>query len=177
MASAFLTLPVVYLTFSLEGRADAVATVIQAVIQIAGTMLFVAIVLYLKKLLNSVFNFYDTDRNINLLLITSIIIGGLSIVALYFEPLREPFGSAVVVMLVAQGMVQVQFGYKLRKLPYDLGGMLKPFCYANMATGIFLASVVLIPLGILSSAISDLMLGTIFFSISRLATVDDSERA
>jgi hypothetical protein len=46
---------------------------------------------------------------------------------------------------------------KLLKLPDDLGGMLKPFCYANMATGIFLASIVLIPLGILTSAISDLM--------------------
>ena len=36
--------------------------------------------------------------------------------------------------------------------------MLRPFCYANIATGILLASIVLIPFGILTSAISDLML-------------------
>jgi len=65
--------------------------------------------------------------------------------------------------------VQLQFGYKLLKLPDDLGGMLKPFCYANMATGIFLSSIVLLPLGILASAISDLMLGTIFLSVSKSA--------
>lgn len=177
MVSAFLTVPIVYLSYVIESRTDAVATVIQAVIQITATMLFVAIVLYLKKLLNTVFTFHDTDRNINLLLLASIVMGVLSMGALYFEPLKESLGSAVIVMLIAQGIVQVQFGYKLLKLPYDLGGMLKPFCYANMATGVLLASVVLIPLGILISAISDLMLGTIFFNISRLATEDDSKRA
>jgi hypothetical protein len=36
-----------------------------------------------------------------------------------------------------------------------------------MATGILIASVVLILVGVLVSAISDLMLGTIFFTIAR----------
>lgn len=177
MASAFLTLPLVYFSYLLESRTDVVAGFLQASIQISGTCLFVAIVLYLRRLLNRVFKFHDADRIINLLVLSSIVIGVLSMGTLFVSPLKESLESAVIVMLIVQGMVQVQFGYKLLRLPYDLGGMLKPFCYANMATGIMLASVLLIPLGIVISAISDLMLGTIFFNISRLAMEDDSERA
>lgn len=177
MASAFLTLPLVYLSYLLEGMIDSYAAVIQTIIQISGTVLFVAIVLYLKRLLNSHFNFHNTDRNIALMIIASIVTGVLSSAALCYPPLKEPIGTVVIVILVALGIVQVQFGFKLLKLPNDLGGMLKPFCYANMATGILLASVVLIPLSILASAISDLMLGTIFFNMSKLARVDALKRA
>ena len=167
MASAFLTLPLVYLSFKLEGRIDVKATVIQALIQTFGTFLFVAIILYLKKLLNSLFNFHDTDRNLDLMIVTGAVTGIISPVALYAPPLKASVEQAVIIILIVQGIVQLQFGYKLLKLPGDLGGMLKPFCYANIATGIFLASIVLIPLGILASAISDLMLGTIFLSVAK----------
>lgn len=169
MASAFLTLPLVYLSSLLESSGTANAPAIRTVIQVAGSVLFALIVLYLKKFLNSRCNFHDTDRSIVLLLITSIVTGVLSIGALYHLPLKEPIGSVVMVLLVVQGIVQLQFGYKLRKLPDDLGGLRKPFCYANMATGVLLASVVFMALSILVSAISDLMLGTIFFHMSRLA--------
>jgi hypothetical protein len=167
MTSAFLTLPLVYLSFKLEGRIDLEATVSQTIIQIFGTVLFVAIILYLRKLLNSLFNFHDTDRNIDLMIVTGAVTGIISTVALYVPSLKGSVEYAVIVILIVQGIVQLQFGYKLLKLPDDLGGMLRPFCYVNMATGIFLASIVLIPMGILASAISDLMLGTIFFSVSR----------
>lgn len=177
MASAFLTLPLVYISYTMESRTDVLSKVIQTGIQLSGTILSVAVVLYLKKLLNSVFAFHDTDRNINLILISSFVIGVLSMVGLYCTSLKESLGSVAIVVLIAQGMVQVQFGYRLLNLADDLGGMHKPFCYVNMATGILLASVVLIPLGVLVSAFSDLMLGTIFFNMSRSATVDDSERA
>ena len=169
MASAFLTLPLVYLSFKLEGRIDVKATVIQTIIQAFGTVLFVAIILYFRKLLNVLFNFHDTDRNIDLMIVTGAVTGIISTVALYLPSLKESVEYAVIVILIVQGVVQLQFGYKLLKLPDYLGGMLKPFCYANMATGIFLASIVLIPLGILASAISDLMLGTIFLSMSKSA--------
>jgi peptidoglycan biosynthesis protein MviN/MurJ (putative lipid II flippase) len=81
--------------------------------------------------------------------------------------LKEPLGYALIVVLVLLGIVQVQFGNRLLKLSNNLDGMLKPFCYANMATGILLATVVLIPLSIPVSALSDLMLGTIFFNMSK----------
>lgn len=176
MASAFLSLPLAYLSVSLEGRTETNAIVILTIIQISGTLLFVAIVLYLKRFLNTLFNFHNTDRNMDLLVISSMAAGILSIGALYYIPLKESLGTVAIAILVVQGIVQAQFGYKLLKLPDSLGGMLKPFCYANLATGILLASVVLIPLAILVSAISDLMLGTIFFNMARMARGDDLKR-
>lgn len=167
MASAFLTLPLAYLSFKLEGRVDVYVDEIQTFIQASGTLLFVTIVLYLKRFLNSFFTFHDTDKNIALMVMGSIVTGVLAISLYSFPTLKESLGSALIVVLVLMGIVQVQFGYRLLKLPNDLGGMNKPFCYANMATGILLATVVLIPLSIPISALSDLMLGTIFFNMAK----------
>jgi hypothetical protein len=177
--SSYLTLPLVfvYLSYRLIGRVDSKAIFIQTAVQLSGTFLFVTISLYFKKLLNSLFKFQDTDRNIDLMIVASVIAGILSIIALYFSTLKESIGFTVIILMVAQGIVQFQFGYKLLKLPNDLGGILKPFCYANMATGIFLATVLLIPMGILVSAISDLMLGTIFFKMSKAATASELSKA
>ena len=173
MASAFLTIPLEYVSFTLEARTDLEATVLQTGIQIFGTILFLVITLYIKQLLNCIFNFRSTNGNLDLMIITGIVAGVLSVAGLYVTPLKESIGNAGIVILMVQGIVQAQFGYRLFKLPYDLGGMLKPFCYANIATGILVATVVLIPLGIVASALSDLVLGTIFFKIS--ACVRDVE--
>jgi hypothetical protein len=173
MASAFLTLPLVYLSVTLEGRIDATAVAVQTVIQACGTVLFIAIVLYLKRLLNTLCDFHSTDRNLGLLIVVNMVTGGLSIASLYFPAWKEALETAALALLIVQGGIQVQFGYRLLKLPDSLGGMLRPFCYANMATGILLASVVLIPLAILVSAVSDLMLGTIFFNMARTAREED----
>lgn len=173
MASAFLTIPLEYVSSRLEVRTDLDAIMLQTIIQIFGTILFLAIMIYIKRFLNSIFNFHTADRNIDLMIITGIVAGVLSVASLYVTPLKESIGYAGIGILIAQGIVQVQFGYKLLKLPFDLGGMLKPFCFANIATGILLASIVLIPFGIVVSALSDLMLGTIFFKIS--ACVRDVE--
>jgi hypothetical protein len=176
MASAFLTLPLAYLSFSLEEMHNSYSDIIQTFIQATGTLLFLAIILCLKRLLNTAFNFHGTDRNIDLMIIASIVTGMLTIGLFSFPVIKESLQSAVIVLLVALGIVQAQFGYRLLKLSNNLGGLLKPFCYANMATGIFLASVVLMPISIIVSALSDLMLGTIFFNISRLTKTNGSDQ-
>lgn len=167
MASAFLTLPLAYLSFRLEGSVDAYANGIQTFIQAVGTLLFLAIILNLKILLNSFYKFHDTDKHIALMVMASMAAGAVVIGMFTFPALKESLEPVVIAILVVQGIVQAQFGYKLLNLPNDLGGMLKPFCYANLATGIFLATVILIPIGILASALSDLMLGTIFLNMAK----------
>ena len=168
MASAFLTLPLAYLSYSLEGRADPYASEIQTFLQAFGTLIFITIILYLKRFLNFFLKFHDADKSIDFMVMTGMATGVVTIGIFSFPALKESLVSAVIVILVLQGIVQARFGYKLLKLPNDLGGILKPFCYANMATGILLATVILIPLSMVVSAISDLMLGTIFFSMSKL---------
>lgn len=146
---------------------------IQAFIQAAGTLLFLAIVLNLKRFLNCFYQFHDTDRNIALMVMASMAAGAVVIGIFSFPALKESLAAVVAAILVVQGIVQAQFGYKLLKLPADLDGMLKPFCYANMAAGILLATVILIPLAILASALADLMLGTIFLNMAKSMQRED----
>ena len=169
MFSAFIAIPLAYITFKLEGKADVTTVVLQASIQLFGTLLFVVITGFMKKLLNRQYHFHDTDRQIDLMIMANVGAGILVLVGLFFTPMKETLGIAAIVVMVFLGIVQVQFGYRLLKLQNDLGGMLKPFCYSNVITGIFIASVVFLIFGVVTSAISDLMLGTIFFSVAKLA--------
>jgi len=93
MASAFLTLPLVYLSFRLEGMHNSFGDMIQTFIQAVGTLLFLAIILCLKRLLNAVFNFHDTDRNMDLMVIASVVTGVLSIGMFSFSALMESLQS------------------------------------------------------------------------------------
>lgn len=167
MASAFLTLPLAFFSFMLEGRADVYANEIQTFIQASGTLIFIAVILCFKRFLNTFFSFHDIDKNIGLMVVGGMVTGVLAISQYSFPALKESLGYALITVLVLLGIVQAQFGYKLFRLPNDLGGMLKPFCYANLVIGILLATVVLIPLSIPASALSDLMLGTIFFNMAK----------
>jgi len=167
MISAFIALPLAYLTFKLESKSDVTTLTIQALLQIFGTALFVVITRYLKKLLNVHFAFHDADRYIDLMIMANVVAGVMVLIGLFFSPLKETLGIAAMVIVVFQGIVQIQFGYILLKLQDNLGGILKPFCYSNIATGICIASVVLILFGVVVIAISDLMLGTIFFNVAK----------
>lgn len=172
MVSAFASLPVAYLTWKLEGQ----AAMAQTAVQIAAVVIFVAITVYLKKLLNSRFHFRDTDSCIGWMIKSNVTAALLTIVGLHYAPFRETLGVAALLLIVFQGVVQVRFGYKLLKLQDDLGGILRPYCYANMVTGVCVASVILILVGICVSAIADLMLGTIFFNLAA-ATAPEADQS
>lgn len=174
MASAFASIPLTYASFRLDGSADPVTNAIQIGIQVVGMALFVAITLLLRRLLNARFRFHDADRSIDLMIMTNVLASGMAVVALCFAPWKETLGGASLVIVVFQGIVQVRFGARLLRLQDDLDGMLRPFCYLNMATGICIASLVLIVVGVVVSAISDLMLGTIFFHLAKLEREPDS---
>jgi len=67
-------------------------------------------------------------------------------------------------LLVASfGVGQLLFGIKLFQVPDSLHGMLKPFSFFTIFTGILIATIFLLPLASLTGAIADVMLGTIFF--------------
>jgi len=167
MVSAFASLPMTYLAYTLEGRSDTVFTIMQGGIQVVGTLLFVAITLMLKRVLNRVFGFHVVDKSIDLMVIASVVAGVVILGGICYPEIKEAAEMIALVMMVIQGVVQIQFGYKLLQLPNTLGGLLKPFCYLNMATGVCIASIVLMLVGVVLSALSDLMLATIYFNIAK----------
>jgi hypothetical protein len=167
MMSAFIAVPLTFFAFRIDGTPGSPDFISQAVLQVFETALFVVLTIYTKKLLNEQFGFHDADRSLALMIMANIGSGVLMLTGLAVTPLKETLGIAALVIMVFQGLVQTQFGYNLRNLQNDLNGLQKPFCYANMLTGICIASVVLIIVGVVVSAISDLMLGTIFLNIAK----------
>jgi hypothetical protein len=139
----------------------------QGGMQVVGTVLFVAITLMLKRFLNRLFAFNIADQSIDLMVITSIVAGLVILGGICYPKIKEAAEMVALIMMVIQGVLQSQLGYKLLQLPNNLGGMLKPFCYLNMATGVCLASLVLMLVGVVLSALSDLMLATIYFTIAK----------
>jgi len=167
MSSAFAAIPMTYLAYRLESRVDPLGMLMQGGLQLVATLLFVAITLMLKRFLNRVFAFHDTDKSIDVLVMANVVAGVLLIAGSCYPEIRETVGPAALVLMVFAGGVQIQFGYKLTKLQNNLGGLRAPFCYLNMATGVCIASIVLMLAGVVLSAISDLMLATIFFTIAK----------
>jgi hypothetical protein len=176
MLSAFASIPMAYLGFKLEGQVDPTGTLILATMQVLGVLLFVAITFLLKSLLNRLFSFHDTDKSIDVMIMANAAAGIFIIGGVYFSQIKETADIVVFVLMVFHGIIQLLFGYKLLKLQHRLGGLLKPFCYLNMATGLCVASIVLILVGVVVSAISDLMLATIFFNLSKQLKVAVQER-
>jgi hypothetical protein len=165
MASAFVAVPLTYLAFILEGRSDAVGNLMHAGLQVIGSLLYLAVTVILKRFLNRLLLFHDTDKNIDLMILAEVVAGTGILVGIFFPELREGASLVAVGLMVAQGVVQIQFGFRLLTLRNTLGGLLKPFCYLNMATGLCMASIVLALPGVVLSAVSDLMLATIYFMI------------
>jgi hypothetical protein len=83
LISAFASIPMAYLAFKLEGQVASTGTLILAKMQVAGTILFVAITLILKRLLNCIFNFHDTDKSIDLMIMANVVAGIFIIGGLY----------------------------------------------------------------------------------------------
>ena len=86
--------------------------------------------------------------------------------------LESAVGVFGIFMVMVLGILQIAFGVRLLRLPDDLGGLHKPYCYLNIVTGACLTSIILIPVGMLAGAVSDVMLGTIFFQIASTERTD-----
>jgi hypothetical protein len=55
------------------------------------------------------------------------------------------------------------FATRLLRLPGNLHGLLKPFGYTQIVSGICFITVFLSPVGIIAGAVADVILGVIFF--------------
>ena len=78
MLSAFLTLPLVYVSYKLENKADLITIIVQTVITLSGAVLFTFIVLYLMKFIHAFFKFHRVDRNLLLLIVANIVVAVLT---------------------------------------------------------------------------------------------------
>jgi hypothetical protein len=106
-----------------------------------GIIIYVLIIF--KKLLNTRFAFFDANR-----LITAMIFGGVILSALSFVViLAKRSLSTLIIMLVffilylIFGVICIKFARRIRRMPGNLFGLLKPFYYTALIEGILNVSI------------------------------------
>lgn len=163
VTSGVITIPSFMLWAFLDSHPSSGADVFQATLTLIGLALFIYIFSSLLQLLNIRFDFHDTDVLINLLIWINIGAAILNLLVLLVSRLEALIGALLVIALVAFGLIYVAFGVRLLRFSQPLFGLLKPFSYMSIVTGICFATIVLIPVGLMTSAIADVILGIIFF--------------
>lgn len=167
MASALLTMPMFLVSYQLEGRHDYTATAIHLALQGIGTVIFVALALTFRSLLVKNCSFKKADSVILALIILNLIYAITSAASLLIPQGEEQLGPILITLVILLGIAQIGLGLRLFALEQDLGGFKRPYIWLNIITGVCLASVLLIAVGVIASAVADVMLGTIFFQEAR----------
>lgn len=167
MISAIITLPLFWWSLASHASKNLQGKVIESTIQVVGTILFVLLCVLLRRFLNRRFAFHGIDRIIDLLIISNLVIGLLSLLGSFLPEFEAIIAPVLILVAIAMGMLQARFGYLLLSVPDELGGLRRPYAYLNIVTGICLASIVLVPIAIVCGAIADVMLGTIFLQAAR----------
>ena len=163
MTSAVLGLPMFLLSLQFEGRHDDVARMVQLVLQGLGTFIFVALTALFRGFLARNCIFRKADAIILCLIILNLVYAATSSAGLFFPKIAEQLQPILAALVVLLGIAQAGLGVRLFALQNELHGMKRPYGWLNVITGICLISLVLIPVGIMASAVADVMLGTIFF--------------
>ncbi len=172
IARAALTIPALILSFVLgfiqgvTGRVIVIGVgtkIILAALGIIGLGIYIYIYSSLRQLLNNRFSFHDIDTYIT----AFIWVGVVGFVFNILASISEQLGIVVIVIsffaIIPLGIISIVFAAKLLRLPDDLFGLLKPFSYTIIASGVCYTSIILIPLGIIAEAVAGVILGMIFF--------------
>lgn len=175
MTSAILSIPFLVLSYQLSQREDIFSYAIQAAMQIAGLFLFIYLAAVLKEYLNHLHSFHEVDNYIDFLITTNLIFSLATVAGLFIPAYENAIERFCFILIVVFGVTQVLFGFKLLHAPDTLKGMLKPYSIFLIATGALIATVVLLPVAVITGAISDVMLGTIFFQATGQTPQDEIE--
>ena len=167
MASALASLPFFLWSVQNQGKSDPQAIMTTAGMQAVGTGIFVLLMLLLRRFLRLRCSFSAADRVIALMIISNVTICLFTLATIVIPSLDQSAAAVEIITVVAFGLCQFRLGFLLLSLSDDLLGMRIPYAYLNMMTGICLASVLLVPIAVILSAIADVMLGTIFLQAAR----------
>jgi hypothetical protein len=103
----------------------------------------------------------------------NIALAVLSLFSLGTGKLESFMGTLTVAALIVFGILSIMFGTRLLRLSGNLYGLLKPFCYVTIGSGICLVTIFLLPVAITAGAIADVILGVIFFRAAEQTPEDE----
>jgi len=166
MASAILAIPWFLFSYNVTDRNDPVIRVAEASMLVGSLALLIYLLVTFQQLLNRRYAFHHANKTISLIIQANVTLTANSLLGIAIPELGGPVRIMGFILVVIAGILQMMFGIWLLQLPASLGGLHRPYCYINVITGFAFASVVLLPLGMVTNCIADIMLGTIFMQVA-----------
>jgi hypothetical protein len=163
MTSAIFAIPSIAMSWLLEEMGGEGARLSRAIMTLVNLGLFLYVNISLRKLLNYRFKFHQVDIYISMLIWGNLVLAAFSLLALGSPQFEWIHNILSIVSSIIFGILAIMFGTRLLQFPGNLYGLLKPFCYTTIASGICFITVFLVLVGIVVGAVSDVILATIFF--------------
>jgi hypothetical protein len=162
ITNALIAIPSLAMSWFLETVKGIGPRLSQAILTVVGLGLFLYVIYSLRGLLNSRFKFHEVD-----------VLAAISLLSLGTGQLESFMEILTVAALIVFGILSIMFATRLLRLSGSLYGLLKPFCYVTIGSGIFLVTVFLLPVAILAGAVADIILGVIFFRAAEQTPPDE----
>lgn len=168
LLNALITLPVFFYLAFLEVNKRAASSGLQLVmISVVCTAISVFLMTSLRKYIFMKTGVDSIKYPIIYLIYGYFLVFALNVFTTFF-PLDEKVTIILTILSVfALGALQAYLGVCLFRLEDNLNGFRKAYSILLGVTGILSASVVLFPISLFSSAVSDIMLGTIFLQAAK----------
>ena len=163
ITNAIFAIPSIAMSWFLDTIGGAGAKLSQAILTLVSLGLFLYVIISLRKLLNYRFQFHEADIYITLLIWGNVVLAAFSLLALGSQGFEWFMNMLSIVSFIIFGILAIMFATRLLRLPGNLYGLVKPFCYTTIASGICFITVFLAPVGIIAGAVADVILGVIFF--------------
>jgi len=173
ITNALIAIPSLAMSWFLETMKGIGPRLSQAVLTVVGLGLFLYVIYSLRRLLNGRFKFHDVDIYISLMIWGNILLAVLSLLSLGTDKLESFMEAVMMAALIVFGILSIMFATRLLRLSNNLYGLLKPFCYLTIGSGICLITVFLLPVAILAGAIADVVLGVTFFRAAEQTPPDE----
>jgi ABC-type proline/glycine betaine transport system permease subunit len=173
ITNALIAIPSLAMSWFLDTVKGIGPRLSQAVLTVAGLGLFLYVIYSFRKLLNGRFKFHDVDIYISLMIWGNVVLAIIGLLSLGTDKLESFMEILTVAALIAFGILSIMFASRLLRLSENLYGLLKPFSYTQIVSGICLVTVFLLPVAILAGAIADVVLGVIFFRAAEQTPQDE----
>ena len=173
ITNALIAIPSLAMSWFLDTVKGIGPRLSQAILTVVGLGLFLYVIYSFRKLLNGRFKFHAVDIYISLMIWGNVVLAILGLLSLGTDKLESFMEILTVAALIAFGVLSIMFATRLLRLSENLYGLLKPFSYTQIVSGICLVTVFLLPVAILAGAIADVVLGVIFFRAAEQTPQDE----
>lgn len=160
---ALLCIPLTVLSSQFEMMQDKTINMklLETGISAFAVVLTVYVLYVLKQYLKKRLHFMDINNLILLSISIQVIVAVIGWFSTFFPENQVFTNFLILAAMIVTGIMYTIAGVKLLKLPNNLYGVQKPFCYLYIVMGVGMATVFLFPIALLASMLGDILLAVI----------------